>query len=109
MTCQDGCPPQAIIQTVNSVLTYVINWPNWGLPVAATIAESEFVTSSPDIVISGEAIITNGTQTAFELSGGIVTPPLTQNFYTITNFITLSDGEQVDITVPVTILSQNII
>ena len=109
MTCQDGCPPQPIVQTVNSALVYVINWPNWGLPIGATIVGSVFTTSSPDIEITNTAIITNATQTAFELSGGIIPAPATQNFYTLTNSITLSDGEQVDVTVPVTILSQNII
>lgn len=101
--CQNYIDPD-ISQTPAESIIYTVDWTTRGLPDGLTIVSQAFTPSgSTDYTISNELIVDNGLQTAFQLTGGI--PGTT---YSITNTITLSDGETMQDTLIYQCVFQNL-
>lgn len=77
-----------ITQTPQESIEYTINWPARGLPDNVTISSQALAASSTDFTITAGTITGAGTTVSFSLTGGVA-----GKFYTITNTVTLSDGE----------------
>lgn len=97
-------PVIPIQQLPAEFLDYTIDWPKRGLPVESTIIESTFQADSMDYIISNNQIVSDGLQVLFWLTGGI-----SGTNYVITNTITLSTGEIMQVMIPYLCLFQRIL